>query len=238
MQIFLQLLPLAGIKAHAIARRRTSTQRERVPIVLKVSEYCRYLDRDAIDCSQTGSLGKIRQSIARAKRKATILFEIRSIWIECCRGCPKGTHELHAATSIVPNIKRNRCPGARHPFHFGQRLLLVGDKIQDKRGHDHVPAGRLFGKRLRVTQAELDTRVRNILPGLCEEAFRWINGYQALRFAARQDSGRKRSGSAADIQPVQTAFSIEPVEEARSNLAAPSAHIEIVAIAGLPGIVS
>ena len=70
--------------------------------------------------------------------------------IESCCSIPKRAHELHASTRIVPNIKPDSSPGAGNPDHFGERLLLVGHKIQNQRRHNNVSAGCLEGQPLRV----------------------------------------------------------------------------------------
>src|SRR5262249_55325539 len=65
-----------------------------------------------------------------------------------------------------------------------------------------------------------------------------VDGDQALRIAARDDGRRQRAGPAADLQPVEARRGVQPIEKLRRQLAAPAPHVSVIAVAGLPGVVS
>jgi hypothetical protein len=238
VQTLLQLLPGVGIKAHAVAWRRPSAQSKRVPVILEILEHRWHLNLLAGDRNQPSLLDQTSQSVRCTKGKTLVFGKVSSARIECRRGCPKGAHEFDAAAGIVPYIKCNSRPSARHPFHFSQYLLLVGHEIEDQGGYDHVPTSGFDGERLRVAQLKSNPFVRHVRTSRCEEALRGIDGDQAFRVAAGQDSGRQSASAAADLQPIQVGRRFELVEEAWSNLAAPAPHVEVIAFASLPCVVT
>src|SRR5690606_32713214 len=73
---------------------------------------------------------------------------------------------------------------------------------------------------------------------LPEEAFSRLDSHYAFRPALSEDGRRKCTGPATQLQPIQLLRGIEPGQEARRYPAAPAAHVEVVAVARTPGVVS
>ncbi len=171
-----------------------------------------------------------------AEGEPLVLRKIAGSGVESSCGVPEGPHDLHAAAGVVPDIETDRSTGTGDSFHLGQRFRPVGHEIQHQSRGDDVAACGIQSKSLRVADSEPGAWVLNRCPGRRDETFRLVYRDQAFRIAPRQDGCRERPGPATDVQPIQAFRSLEPIEKAWSELAAPSPHIGLVAVAGLPGV--
>ena len=59
----------------------------------------------------------------------SVLGELKGDAVKDVRRHPKSMHELHAATRIVPNIKRNAATCAGDAVHLPERFQLVGHEV-------------------------------------------------------------------------------------------------------------
>ena len=63
-----------------------------------------------------------------------------------------------------------------------------------------------------------------------------IGGKNGAGARLRQDGRSQSPGAAADLKPREICGRVDPLEEPRSDLAAPATHVVLVTLPGTPGI--
>jgi hypothetical protein len=210
------------------------------PVIVKVSEDGRYVDRTDLHISQPGPGEQVAQRFGAAQRKTAPLVLIARCRIECHCRIPEVPHHLHL-TGIVPDIGRHHT-GERpdRAAHLGDRLCWIGDEVQDQTGYGNIEIGIVNGKSPSVTDAKPGPWVNRVLARMRNEAFGRVDTHQRCRCAPVQNGLGQGSRPAAHIKPAQTGRCPEPFGKFTRSQAAPPSDIRLISVTGrpdLPGLI-